>query len=417
MELLVNRRELTFKALAGLAGGALGWIPVEIANHGHSLTQAQTTGSLIASFVSMALLSGMIGGFINAAQSQELALTRPVKVRFVVGFAICLLLSFPATYYSNLAFSYILVAGGWGVNHAGSIAYLVAARLAGWTLMGLLLGAGVGLATFTLSNVLKGAVGGWVGGFLGGIAFDAIGELTQAGLFSRLFGLSAIGLAIGLFIGLVQELTKTAWLKVEHGRLRGREFRLERNVAALGRAEESDVGLFGDPAVAARHAEIRRVNGDFVLKDLTRSPGTLVNGQRIENATLKNGDLIQIGDYAIRFYLRTGAAAKATETPPAASPPAGVPSGPRLVDARGMTTVLHAGTALRIGRALDNDLVVADQSVSRHHAAIASSDGAFYLRDLNSQNGSYVAGKRISEARLSDGVLVKLGDAEFHFRA
>ena len=47
-----------------------------------------------------------------------------------------------------------------------------------------------------------------------------------------------IGLAIGLFIGLVQELTKAAWLKVEAGRLRGREFRLEKPVATIGRAEE-----------------------------------------------------------------------------------------------------------------------------------------------------------------------------------
>ena len=39
----IDRRELTFKALAGLVGGAIGWLPVEIANHGHSLTDAPTT--------------------------------------------------------------------------------------------------------------------------------------------------------------------------------------------------------------------------------------------------------------------------------------------------------------------------------------------------------------------------------------
>ena len=50
-------------------------------------------------------------------------------------------------------------------------------------------------------------------------------------------------------IGLVQELTKSAWLNVEAGRLRGRSFNIDRAVATLGRAEENVVGLFGDPGV------------------------------------------------------------------------------------------------------------------------------------------------------------------------
>ena len=113
-----------------------------------------------------------------------------------------------------------------------------------------------------------------------------------------------IGLAIGLFIGLVQELTKAAWLKVEAGRLRGREFRLEKPVATIGRAEESEIGLFGDPAVAPRHAIIQRNGADFMLKDLTRDPGTFVNGKRIESAPLHQGDVIGVGGYRVRFNLR-----------------------------------------------------------------------------------------------------------------
>src|ERR1017187_9529714 len=40
----LNRRELTFKALAGLVGGAIGWFPVELASHNSHLGQVQTTG-------------------------------------------------------------------------------------------------------------------------------------------------------------------------------------------------------------------------------------------------------------------------------------------------------------------------------------------------------------------------------------
>ncbi len=40
----LNRRELTFKALAGLCGGAIGWLPVELASHNSHLGEAQTVG-------------------------------------------------------------------------------------------------------------------------------------------------------------------------------------------------------------------------------------------------------------------------------------------------------------------------------------------------------------------------------------
>ena len=41
-----------------------------------------------------------------------------------------------------------------------------------------------------------------------------------------------------------------------------------------------------------------------MLKDLTRDPGTFVNGHRIETAPLHQGDLIGIGGYQVRFNLR-----------------------------------------------------------------------------------------------------------------
>ncbi len=418
MDGVINRRDLTFKSLAGLLGGAVGWLPVEIATHGHSLTEAPSAAAFYLNFGALALLSGLIGGLINAAQAQVLELTPLVKRRFMQGFIICALLSLPSTYYSNVAFAAILNAGGWRIGQAGSIAYLIFGRLVGWSLMGVMLGAGVGIATFSAPNIFKGAAGGLAGGFLGGVLFDAISALSGGGLASRLFGLSAIGLMIGLFIGLVQELTKVAWLTVEAGRLRGREYRLEKALAIVGRAEECDVGLFGDPAVAARHATIERKGADFTIKDLTREPGTLVNGQRIESAPLHPGDLITIGGYQVRFNMRSAAPARsAAPSLPAAYPEAAAGAGPCLIDADGRRLELRRDAPTTIGRSLDNDLVLPYQSISRHHARIAQVGGAFRLHDLGSQNGCFVDGKRVSEAPLRDGDMIKLGDAQFKFRA
>ncbi len=430
MNEVINRRELTYKALAGLGGGAVGWLPVEIASHGHSLTQQMTVGSMIAAYVSMAMLSGMIGGLILASEHQRLEFTPLVRNRFLRGFIVCFVLALPANYYANMIFSGILRYGGWGIAQAGSPLYLFVGRVVSWTMMGAMLGAGVGIASFRPINILKGAAGGWVGGFFGGLIFDPINMATGGGLVSRLLGLSLIGLAIGLLIGIVQELTKSAWLTVEAGRLHGRQFRLEGSVALIGRAEENPVGLFGDPGVQMRHAVIEYREPDYVLRSLAIQDGTFVNGARVETATLKDGDRIKLGGYELTFHLRqspalrTGKAApRPASAPQPISPSSPTPaeeaasSRPCLVDGAGTRFPVPADKVTLIGRALDNDIVIAHASVSRHHANIEPQNGAFRLRDLGSQNGTFVAGQRVTEAPLKDGDAVRLGEASFVFRA
>ena len=435
MNQAIDRRELWFKAMAGLAGGAIGWIPVEIVSHGQSLTEAQSTGRLVAGMLSMAILAGAIGGLILAAEGKTIELTAQAKRRFWRGFVICFVLSIPASILSDLAFSAILAAGGWGVDRAGSLAYMILARVTGWTLMGLMLGVGVGLAAFSLKNIANGAIGGFIGGFAGGILFDAVGAVSQTGLASRLIGLAAIGLAIGLFIGLVQELTKTAWVAVEAGRLRGRQFRLEGAAAMVGRAEENAVGLFGDPGVQPRHAVIERTGAAYSIRNLAVQQGTLVNGNRVETAPLHDGDRIKISNYEIVFHERRGGSAAQVErtsisiapapsvrppeplaarAPDAPAPPA-VAGNAYLLASDGQRYPLRSGTATRLGRALDNDVVINHASVSRHHASIEGNGSGYRVRDLGSQNGTFVDGQKVSEASVGNGATVKLGDAILTF--
>lgn len=431
----IDQRELTFMAMAGLAGAAIGWIPVELVSHGHTITQVEDIWTQIAGVVSMALFWGLVGGLIVGVQGKSLQLTPAVTRRFLLGLAVCFLIGLPAVYYSNVVFTMILSAGGWSTNQAGSEIYLRVARVIGWVLMGLICGAGVGLASGSLKdlagslrNIAKGAIGGWVGGFVGGVAFDIIGASTS-GLFARLFGLCALGLAVGLMIGLVRELTKSAWLNVEAGRLRGRSFNIDRAVATLGRAEENVVGLFGDPGVQPRHAAIERHGNGYVLKNLAVQQGVLLNGKRIEAAELHEGDRIKISDYELSFHLKRASAAgprpaimRQDDAPAAASAGSPIPphvgrmATPCLVDAHGRSYELHPQAPTTLGRAIDNDVVVGDASVSRHHASIVPQDGGFALRDLASQNGTYVRGQRVDGTRqLADGDELRLGDASFVF--
>jgi pSer/pThr/pTyr-binding forkhead associated (FHA) protein/uncharacterized membrane protein len=446
----IDRRELTVKALAGLLGGALGWVPVEIANHGHSLTEAPTTAQYVGDLVSMALMAGLIGALILATEENSVQVKRRAEFPFVAfdvtaqgkrralrGFILCFILAVPANYYSNIAFGAILTAGGWEVNHPGSLLYLILARLIGWTLMGMMLGVGVGLSMLSLRNVVKGAAGGWIGGFVGGLVFDFIGSITESGLPSRFVALSAIGLCIGLFIGLVQELTKTAWLAVEAGRLRGRQYRIDGATATIGRAEENPIGLFGDPGVQPRHAIIERRGADYSIRNLAVQEGTFVNGNRIETVPLHDGDHIRISNYEMSFHSRAGAhgASLATATPSssgaastmartASAPPASEVASTSsatvqayLAGGNGNRYALRAGAITSLGRALDNDIVVTDASASRHHATIEAINGGFRLHDLGSQNGTFVGGQRITDAPLGNGDTVRLGDAVFTFHA
>ena len=71
----------------------------------------------------------------------------------------------------------------------------------------------------------------------------------------------------------------------------------------------------------------------------------------------------------------------------------------------------------RLGRALDNDIVINHSSVSRHHASIEAVNGAFELRDLQSQNGTFISDERVTQRPIADGDVIRLGQAPFTFRA
>jgi pSer/pThr/pTyr-binding forkhead associated (FHA) protein len=88
-----------------------------------------------------------------------------------------------------------------------------------------------------------------------------------------------------------------------------------------------------------------------------------------------------------------------------------------LLDADGRLYPL-AGAATRIGRSPDNDIVVADAKVSRHHAVINDTGAGFVITDLGSANGVHVGGQRIrANAVLNDGHDIRIGDCRFTFHA
>ena len=58
-------------------------------------------------------------------------------------------------------------------------------------------------------------------------------------------------------------------------------------------------------------------------------------------------------------------------------------------------TVAFRGGTLRVGRGTDNDIVLRDERVSRHHGRFTSRHGVMVYTDLDSTNGSLVNGTRV----------------------
>ena len=68
-----------------------------------------------------------------------------------------------------------------------------------------------------------------------------------------------------------------------------------------------------------------------------------------------------------------------------------------------------------IGRTPDNDIVLADPTVSRHHAELRFTPTTGYeLRDLQSHNGTFVNGQHITVAHLQGTDLVSIGNRRLH---
>jgi DNA-binding SARP family transcriptional activator len=74
------------------------------------------------------------------------------------------------------------------------------------------------------------------------------------------------------------------------------------------------------------------------------------------------------------------------------------------------------GAATRVGRLADNDVVLDDAEVSRHHAVVSDTGTTFVITDLRSANGVYVQGRRIrGSVALADTDRIRICDHEFVF--
>jgi len=87
-----------------------------------------------------------------------------------------------------------------------------------------------------------------------------------------------------------------------------------------------------------------------------------------------------------------------------------------LIRTSGNTEFVHVlGRRTRIGRGSDNELVLDTKHISRYHAVLLAGPVHTSIEDLNSTNGVFVNGKRVSRQALKDGDRVTVGRTQFRY--
>lgn len=362
----------------------------------------------------------------------------------------------------------------------GALPMDMMARTIAFAPLGALIGGGVGLAGATGRRIVVGTLGGLIGAALAGFIFDPMSQALspfllslkgvkggEIGIGGRAVLAVLMPLFIGLFMGVLDRVVRTAWLRLNLGRNEGKEWVVDAAQTYIGRSESATVPLFGDQNIAPLHACIVRQGNTYTLMDSGSQIGTYLNGQRVSQQVLLDGAQIQIGQYLLTFMMKAGSAPQraaemmrsqagyapqaptaVVQTPGYPQAPVGQPgsilgqqpvgpSQPTMMQpamqnmtqvapspAMGMPTLVAitgplSGQRFPIAQALEAGREAAgiglgfDTMASRRHASFAFTANGVTVTDLGSTNGTFVNDQRIQNATIRPGDTVKIGITTF----
>jgi predicted component of type VI protein secretion system len=202
------------------------------------------------------------------------------------------------------------------------------------------------------------------------------------------------------------------------------EIQLDEKKLVIGRGTESDVTL-NDQSVSRQHAAISRVFNEYFVEDFGSTNGTLLNNKAVTKHILKNGDLMQIGNFEVRYESEAEEPVAADEDlertvvlRPKKKPPVAVV---KTVSPKVATLHFVRGPFEGDSKVIDRSLYTIGQP-GGEVAAIARRPQGFYLLPITSSahpkiNDIEVEGG--SGVQLSEGDVVEVGEnlAEISFKA
>jgi pSer/pThr/pTyr-binding forkhead associated (FHA) protein len=261
----------------------------------------------------------------------------------------------------------------------------------------------------------------------------------------------------------------------------GKEYTIPAAGVIIGRDAACDV-VVPQNDVSRQHASIAPEERGYVLQDRSANGVFVNGSRVEDSVLLARADVVRIGTEEFRFYAdvapqaarpgapdsspRPAAAVERTNVspPPAAllstpppPPPPAAREAPPAIAARAASEAVGSATSLatepspvrlsdnrpvlatleiinegvdkgrridirtplaHVGRGEHNEVVLANDSVSDSHAKLMFRDGAWYLADVGSTNGTYLSGTRVTGERRLDGTPdVRFGGVKVIFRA
>jgi len=202
-----------------------------------------------------------------------------------------------------------------------------------------------------------------------------------------------------------------------------KEYNFDQNIIKFGRLKANDVILPGEN-ISRHHCTITREEGQFHITD-NSSNGAFLNKKIIGRGNqlpLRNGDIIDVGDFSVEFQLfvpteelekTTDYLQKKFEELMAESTPE--PEYPSLLIVGGPTgntriELIDQMEEILLGRTPDCPVQIPSPTISKHHARIIRRGGIIEIEDLGSANGTYVNGIEIKGVcRLNDRAEIVLG--------
>jgi hypothetical protein len=269
----------------------------------------------IMEYLLFPVVAALTGLLLGAADGLVCRLLRRMLLCGMVGMLVGFLGGFFSGMLANVVYAPISLMAfqqtGEGPGGMSTLGFLtqMGGRALGWLLAGMAMGLGQGIALRSGRLFLYGFLGGAIGGLLGGLLFDPIdllilgGEHVSAHL-SRMVGITIVGATVGLMIGVVELLARDAWLQMVEGPLAGKEFLIFKDRVNVGASPRSDIYLFNDDQVAARHAVIRSVADQYEIEATDAVHPVLLNGRTVTRSRLRHGDQMTLGKTIFVFQRR-----------------------------------------------------------------------------------------------------------------
>ncbi len=190
-----------------------------------------------------------------------------------------------------------------------------------------------------------------------------------------------------------------------HGPMKGEIKEFSKESITIGRHPSSDLKLPAELTVISRnHAEIKRVGNQFRLIDRSTN-GTFVNGKKISEVLLRDGDVLEFADGGpkVSFLTQAKETAAEVEAPspepareasPSIAPPVPEPAQDIAVQPSVAPLVIQYGPTIRsykelpvtIGKGAKCQFPLDHPGIYDQHAQVFFTRGQYWIKDLTGQN-------------------------------